>query len=181
MTAFSRILTAFARAFFVAAVLVMLPAPLALAQEDGSRPATKADILHLEEAGKRRDTKLDAVTANILRLEEAGKRRDAKLDALIANTAELNKNVLALVEKMSSLNEKVEAQGRRLDNMQNSLNRLDNTIPLGLLGIIAAMIGAGWWVNRKSAAEHEDSLNSRRTNRNLAIGPAPNDLIASAI
>ena len=149
-----------ARAFFVAAVLVMLPAPLALAQEDDSHPATKADIQ---------------------RLEEAGKRRDAKLDALIANTAELNKNVLALVEKMSSLNEKVGAQGRRLDNMQNSLNRLDNTIPLGLLGIIAAIIGAGWWVNRKSAAEHEDSLNSRRTNRNLAIGPAPNDLIASAI
>ena len=160
MTAFSRILTAFARAFFVAAVLVMLPAPLALAQEDASHPATKADIR---------------------RLEAQGKRRDAKLDALIANTAELNKNVVALVEKMSSLNKKVEAQGRRLDNMQNSLNRLDNTIPLGLLGIIAAMIGAGWWVNRKSAAEHEDSLNSRRTNRNLAIGPAPNDLIASAI
>ena len=160
MTAFSRNLTTLARAFFIAAVLVMLPVPLALAQEDGSRPATKADIR---------------------RLEAQGKRRDAKLDALIANTAELNKNVLALVEKMSSLNEKVEAQGRRLDNMQNSLNRLDNTIPLGLLGIIAAIIGAGWWVNRKSAAEHEDSLNSRRTNHNLAIGLAPNDLIASAI
>ena len=86
------------RAFFVAATLVILPAPLALAQEDGSRPATKADILHLGEEGK---------------------RRDAKLDALIANTAELNKNVVALVEKMSSLNKKVEAQGKRLDNMQN--------------------------------------------------------------
>ena len=171
MTAFSRNLTAFARAFFVTAVLVMLPAPLALAQEDGSHPATKADIR---------------------RLEEAGKRRDAKLDALIANTAELNKNVLALIEKISDLSDKIDAQNlqfndelntqaKRLDNMQNSLNRLDNMISLGLLGIIAAIIGAGWRVNRKSAAEHENSLNSHRTNRNLAIGLAPNDLIASAI
>ena len=163
MTAFSRNLTAFARAFFVAAILVILPAPLALAQEDGSHPATKADIR---------------------RLETDGKRRDAKLDALTANMAELTKNVAVLAEKMSGLNEKVEAQGVRLNNMQNSLDRINDRIILGLLGIIGSIIGAGWWANRKSAShkstsEREDSPNSHRTNHNLAIGLVPNDLIAS--
>ena len=120
MTAFSRNLTAFARAFFVAAVLVMLPAPLALAQEDASRPATKADILHLEEAGKRRDTKLDAVTANILRLEEEGKRRDA-------NIAELTKNMAVLAEKMSGLSDKIDAQSQQFhDALTMQVKRMDN-------------------------------------------------------
>ena len=154
-------MTAFARAFFVAAVLVMLPAPLVLAQEDDSRPATKEDIRRLETEGKRRDTKLDALTENM---------------------AELTKNVAVLAEKMSSLNDKVEAQGRRLDNLQSSLNGLYATIILGLFTII----GAGWWVThksepRKSAAANEDSPYPHQMNPNLAIGLMPNDLIASAI
>ena len=165
MTAFSRNLTAFARAFFVATVLVMLPAPLALAQEDGSHPATKADIR---------------------RLGEEGKRRDAKLDALTANMAELTKNVAVLAEKMSSLNEKVETQGKDLDNIQSSLNGLYGTIIIGLLGIIGAIIGTRWWGShkseaRKSATENEDSPYPHQMNPNLAIGLMPNDLIASAI
>ena len=82
----------------------MLPAPLALAQEDGSHPATKADIQ---------------------RLETEGKRRDAKLDALTANMAELTKNVAVLAEKMSGLSDKIDRQSQQLsDKIQNSTMRL---------------------------------------------------------
>ena len=159
MTAFFRNLTAFVRAFFVAAVLVMLPASLALAQEDGSRPATKADILRLGEEGKRRD----------------------------ANIAELTKNMAVLAEKMSGLSDKIDAQSqqfhdalnmqaKRMDNMQTRMDNMQgtlNNIFYSIIGGLFILVGGSFWFRRESKPAATPAMSAESVkSREVATGAA---------
>ena len=124
------------------------------------------------------------VEKGIERLEEQGKRRDEKIEALTANMAELSENMAVLAERMAALTEKVDRQETRMDGMQNSLDRLYHTIIIGLLGIIAATFGAGWWLNRKPspaapAAESRALSDSPPANPNLLI--VTEDIVSAAL
>ena len=106
-------------------------------------------------------------------------RRDEKIDALTANMAELAKNMAVMAEKVTGLSAKVDAQSQRIDNMQN-------TLLLGLLGIFAAVVGAGWWTTRKPsanspAAESGVSMENSRTTHNVAIGLIREELLSQLI